>query len=475
MSDAIGVVLWGPLVLAAGLILRMRSRRAARLVALGLLVLVFLACSSVLALLAFGSQAQRDALWPATAPYADALAGGLLPILVGCPLATLLAAPRAQIDVEVASDAVLVAGTALGAMLADGLPAFVIFWLLSLVPLARSLSRSHDITLRRSAGFFLATSTLPVVVAAVVSVSRAALAGVPWPFEPRAIAEAGVLGGHEGWIAALLWLGVAGRLGVFPFHGWVPVFAERLRSPIASMTVVSPFALLLALRVCLPLVPRGGLTAGTVILPCAALSSAYAALIALGQDQVKRQLGFLWISVSAAAAAGLTSLDPGAFAGAVLHMLAVLLSMTGLWIHVRAVAARTGTSDLRRLGGLVTTAPGLATGFLLLGLATVSFPGTATFLSEDLIVRGLLASHPVVAGVFLVTTAVNGITLVRTFKRIFLGEPREDASRTMTEDVLPRERAASIAILLALLVGGLLPMPLLLLKEGVKDTITTRP
>ena len=110
----------------------------------------------------------------------------------------------------------------------------------------------------------------------------------------------------SGWIGALLWLGVAGRVGVFPFHGWVPVFAERLRSPVASMTVVSPFGLLLALRVCLPLLPQSSLTVASVVLPCAALSSAYGALIALGQDHGKRQLGFLWISVSGAAAAGLT-------------------------------------------------------------------------------------------------------------------------------------------------------------------------
>jgi NADH-quinone oxidoreductase subunit M len=471
MSDAIGVVLWGPLVLAAGLILRMRSRRAARLVALSLLALVFLGCCGVLVLLAFGSQTQRDALWPSTAPYADALAGGLLPILIGCPLATLLAAPRAHVDVEVASDTVLFAGTALGAMLTDGLPAFVVFWLLSLVPLARDLGRATDPTLRRSAMLFLGASTLPVLIGAAASTGWAAVAGIPWPFEPRSIAEAHVLGRNEGWIGALFWLGVAGRLGVFPLHGWVPVFSERLRSPIASMTVVSPFSLLLALRVCLPLSPPSAETAATVILPCAALSSAYGALLALGQDRAKRQLGFLWISVTGAAAAGLTSSDPGAFAGAVLHMLALLLSMTGLWLHVRAVSARTGSGDLRRLGGLVATAPGLATGFLLLGLATVSFPGTATFLSEDLVVRGLLSSHPVVAGVFLVTTALNGITLVRTFKRIFLGEAQGDLGRATTEDVLPRERVASIAILLALLVGGLVPMPLLLLKEGVKDAI----
>jgi NADH-quinone oxidoreductase subunit M len=473
--EGVGAALWGPLLLAAGLMLRMRSARVARLVAVVLLGLVLTASSGLLLLLAVGDEATRQALFSVRASYADALAAAIIPILVASPLATILSAPRAVVTVEASSDAVLLAGCALGAMLAEGLPSMGAFALLAFLPLAREARRSSDTALRGAARFLVATTTAPTVLGIGAAVGFAAVAGVRWPFDPREIAEAAALGRHGWWIGSILWIGVAARLGVFPFHAWVPVVAERLRGPLGSMTIVSPIGALIALKACLQLFPDGVSGFVTLLLPLAAASSAYGALLAIGQDHAGRQLGYLWVSVSGSVLAGLCSLDSRAVAGALLQLLAVLLSMTGLWIQLRAVACRTTTEDMRRLGGLVRTAPGIATGFLLLALATVSFPGTPTFFSEDLLVQGLLEDHPVAGGVLLVATALNGITLVRSFKRIFLGEPTAHAPARTVEDVLPRERVASLAIVFALLIGGLAPTPLLLLKEGVKGTLGAGP
>jgi NADH-quinone oxidoreductase subunit M len=470
MIHALGAALWGPLVFAAGLMLAMRSPRRARLLALVLLSLAQIATVGILYLLVFGGPAARAWLWTGPSSHHDALAAAILPILVGGPLATLLSAPRAAVTVDASSDTLLLAGAALGAMLADGLPAVLVFSCLSLVPLGRQVRRSGDPIARRAYNLLLLTSAAPVCLGFGASILLAARAGIHWPFDGRQVAASKALGEHAIPIGTLLWVGVAARVGIFPFHSWIPVLAERVRSPACSMSVVSPFGILLALRGCLELVPDATALASAVLLPLAAASSAYGAVLALGQDNASRQLGYLWVSAMGAVVAGFLSLDARSLSGALLQLLALVLSMTGLWSHVRAVAHRTGTDDLRRLGGLVRTAPGLATGFLVLALATVSFPGTATFLSQDLLVEGLLTDHPFVSGILLVATAVNGITLVRSFKRIFLGETSRHALTTVIEDALPRERAAALAIMFALLVGGLVPTPLVLLIEGVNGT-----
>jgi len=124
---------------------------------------------------------------------------------------------------------------------------------------------------------------------------------------------------------------------------------------------------------------------------------------------------------------------------------------------------------LDQLGSLVVNAPGLATGYLLLALATVAFPGTATFMSEDLLVKALLKEHSVVATGLLIATALNGLTLFRTWKRIFLGPPSAHAPNlARVADVQPRERWTGAALMFALLVGGLAPTPLLLLRAGLR-------
>lgn len=475
MIEGLGATLWGPLLLAAGLMLRMRSARVARLVAVLLLGLVLAASSGLLLLLVIGDEAIRQALFSVRASYADALAAAILPILVASPLATIVSSPRAVVTVEASSDAVLLAGCALGAMLAEGLPSLGAFALLAFLPLVREALRSSDPTLRAATRLAVATTTLPAVVGIGVTVAFAIRAGVSWPFDPREIADSGAIRGQGSWIGSIFWIAVAARFGVFPFHAWIPAVAERLRGPVGSMTIVSPIGALIALKACLELFPEGISGAATVFVPLAAVSSIYGALLGLGQDHAGRQLGYLWVSASGTVLAGLTSVDARAVSGALLQLLALLLSMTGLWIQLRGVACRTTTEDMRRLGGLVRTAPGLATGFLLLALATVSFPGTPTFFSEDLLVQGLLEQHPFAGGVLLVATAINGITLFRSFKRIFLGEASKHAPARTVEDVLPRERVASLAIVLALLIGGLAPTPLLLLKEGVRGTLGAGP
>jgi len=468
--DGVGAALWGPLLLAAGLMLRMRSVRAARLAASVLLGLVLMASVAMLGVLVVGDAELREAIWPATGSYADALAAAILPVVLACALATIVSAPRAVVTVETSSDALLLAGCAVGATLADGLPALLALSLVAMVPLGREARRGDDV-LRRAFRFLVFTSFLPFAIAVAAVVFFSARAGVAWPFGAADVVSSGALDGHTHWIGPLLWVAAMARLGVFPFHVWVPAVAERVRAPAGSITIVSPLGALVALKAALAFAPQATAAVGNAILPLAAVSAAYGALLAVGQHHAGRQLGLLWVSTMGAVVAGLVALDARALSGALLQFLALLLAMTGLWSHVRAVACRTRTEDMRCLGGLVRSAPGLATGFLVLSLATVSFPGTATFLSADLLVQGLLAEHPVVSAVLLVSTALNGITLVRAYKRIFLGSPSAFAATTTIEDVLPRERAASLALVVALLIGGLAPTPLLLVKEAARGTL----
>jgi NADH:ubiquinone oxidoreductase subunit 4 (subunit M) len=126
--------------------------------------------------------------------------------------------------------------------------------------------------------------------------------------------------------------------------------------------------------------------------------------------------------------------------------------------------------------GLVRTAPRMATGFLLLAMAAVGSPGTLGFVSEDLIVQGLLDHHSIAAVTVLVTTALNGIVLFLAFQRVFLGDGGTLGlgplvSSPQFPDLLPRERWVAVALFGLLLAGGLLPAPLLAVRTSVVDAL----
>ncbi|MEZ4313276.1 MAG: hypothetical protein R3F14_35090 [Polyangiaceae bacterium] len=75
--------------------------------------------------------------------------------------------------------------------------------------------------------------------------------------------------------------------------------------------------------------------------------------------------------------------------------------------------------------------------------------------------QGLHELNPAIAAVLLTATAVNGITLVRSYKRVFLGlpspaRPPEPAPGFRRS---PRERWVLAALVVLLLAGWLFPSP----------------
>jgi NADH-quinone oxidoreductase subunit M len=192
--------------------------------------------------------------------------------------------------------------------------------------------------------------------------------------------------------------------------------------------------------------------------------------VALGQHDIRRALGYFWMSQQGFLLAGLCSLTAEGVSGALLHAIGTVIVRSGLLLIALSVSARAGSTDVRFLGGFAVRAPRMATAFILLAVAAIGLPGTAGFVSEDLIVQGLLRGHPVAAVVLLVATALNGILLFRIFQQVFLSTqtPHEGALRAQDfSDFLPRERWVSGSLIGLLLIGGLASAPLLSVRKSV--------
>jgi NADH-quinone oxidoreductase subunit M len=298
----------------------------------------------------------------------------------------------------------------------------------------------------------------------------AVVASSGWSMEVRALAESEPVRRRASVLAPLLLVASTARMGIFPFHVWVPVALSRGRLSVTLPSVVSPLGSFAVVRLALGLFPAETRVWCGLLMAMATASSLYGAVLALGQHHARRQLGYLWMSVAGFVLAGIATLDVQGLSGALIHDLALTVATTGLALIVRAVEARTGTADFRRLGGLVLHAPRMATGYFLLGAAAVGFPATVTFVSEDLVVQGLVRTRPIVAVLLLTAMAINGVTLVRSFKRIFLGPTsRLQLEPQSIPDLLPRERWISVVLVAALLAGGFVPTPLLAIRRQVES------
>ncbi len=165
---------------------------------------------------------------------------------------------------------------------------------------------------------------------------------------------------------------------------------------------------------------------------------------------------FLRSSQSACILAGLESRTAEGITGALVHWFVVTVSTMGLFGILRLLEVRFGENlTASRHLGLAEHAPRLAVFFAVFGLALVGLPGTLSFCSQDLLIHGTLASHPLTGLLLPIATAMNAVSVFRLFTRLFLGKRR--TGFTLMADALPRERWILTAGVLFVVLGGLFP------------------
>jgi NADH-quinone oxidoreductase subunit M len=275
----------------------------------------------------------------------------------------------------------------------------------------------------------------------------------------------------SGWIGATGgWL-VAGavmlRKGIVPFHSWYPAFFADV-----------PLGTVLAFTM-----PQGGtytavrLLVGhadgvalelVVISHAALLTAAYGAALAMIQRDVRGLLGMLAMSQTAMVLAGLSGAVPMELCGALAVWISSGLSLTGAGLVIWSLESRGGPIPLDTLQGRFADAPALATFLLLFGLAAIGFPGTLSFVADDLIVSGSLDDQLSTGLLVIGATACCGIAIVRGWFLVFGGPVMPDAPRHV---ILPREQA-TLSVLLALLLAlGMVPGPLVRSLESVAESL----
>jgi NADH-quinone oxidoreductase subunit M len=190
----------------------------------------------------------------------------------------------------------------------------------------------------------------------------------------------------------------------------------------------------------------------------------YTAIRALAENSPRRLLAFIGLSQSACILAGLESRTAEGVTGALVHWFVVTTSTMGLFGILRLLEVRFGENlTASRHLGLAEHAPRLAVFFIVFGLALVGLPGTLSFCSQDLLIHGTLASHPQTGLLLPIATAMNAIGIFRLFARLFLGKRR--TGFTVMADALPRERWILTAGVLFVVLGGLFPTAIVVLRS----------
>lgn len=299
-------------------------------------------------------------------------------------------------------------------------------------------------------------------------------------FDLRTVVEAansGQLGAGPAVLNALF-LGFlfafAVKAPLWPLHTWLPdaAVAATPASAVLMMAVVDKVGTFGMLRYCLLLFPAATDTYAPLVITLAVIGIVYGALLAIGQTDVMRLIAYTSISHFGFIVLGIFAMTGQSQTGATLYMVNHGLSTAALFLVAGFLVSRRGSRLIADYGGVQKVAPVLAGSFFIAGLATLSLPGLAPFVSEFLVLVGTFGRYQVAAVIATSALVLAAIYVLWLYQRMMTG-PVSRGSEGI-RDLLPRELVVVVPLIGALIFFGVYPKPVLeFIDPAVTQTLTT--
>jgi NADH-quinone oxidoreductase subunit M len=261
---------------------------------------------------------------------------------------------------------------------------------------------------------------------------------------------------------------------LWPFHRWLPDAAVESTpaTAVLMMAVVDKVGTFGMLRYCLQLFPDAATYFRPLIIVLSVIGIVYGAIVAIGQTDVMRLIAYTSISHFGFIILGIFAMTSQGQAGSTLYMVNHGISTAALFLIAGFLVSRRGTRAIASYGGVQKVAPVMAGTFLVAGLATLSLPGLAPFVSEFLVLIGTFTRYQV-AAIFAVTALVlSAIYVLWMYQRMMTGPVREGNERI--RDLVGREVIVVAPLIALLIVLGFYPKPALdVINPAVGHTLTT--
>jgi NADH-quinone oxidoreductase subunit M len=269
-------------------------------------------------------------------------------------------------------------------------------------------------------------------------------------------------------IFALLFLGFAVKVPIFPLHSWLP--DAHVEAPTPVSMILAGILLKLGgyglIRVAFAICPWAAHELAWYIGLIGAFSIVYGAFVAMGQTDFKKLLayssvshmGYVILGLASWSAAGSQYWEMGVN-GAVYQMLAHGITASALFFVVGVVYERAHHRELNHLGGLTEPMP-MYTGFsAILFFASMGLPGLCGFVGEFKVMMAAWAFSPPLAIAAILATVLTAGYLLWAWQRAFLGVNEKTAN---LPDVSAREFLILLVFVLLAIALGVFPSILVL-------------
>jgi NADH-quinone oxidoreductase subunit M len=281
----------------------------------------------------------------------------------------------------------------------------------------------------------------------------------------------------ERWLFLGFFLAFAIKAPFFPFHTWLPDAGAAAPAGPAALLVgvldkVGTFGIL---RYCLPLFPNASHYFAPLGLVLALVGIIYGALLAVGQNDLKRLVAYTSIAHFGFIGIGIFAFTTQAGTGAVLYMVNHGLATGLLFLVVGMLVTRRGSAQVGDFGGAGKYVPLLAGVLLTAGLASLALPGTSPFISEFLVLIGTFTVNKAVAVIGTIGIILAAAYVLWMVQRAMQGTVNPSLERvdTMRKDLSAREVVVVAPLIALILFLGFYPKPVIdVVNPAVRATLS---
>ncbi len=286
--------------------------------------------------------------------------------------------------------------------------------------------------------------------------------------ELASLGKTGLLHGNIAWFAfAGIFLGLAVKVPLFPFHTWLPDAYESAPTGAAMVLtgVLSKMGVYGFVRLLLPLFPAEIKILGPWLLGLAVCSIVFASLSAWAQSDLKRMVAYLSINHLGYCMLGLFAITAttalpaadmqAALSGVFMQIFNHGITAAALFYYVGLLEERRGLRGIDNFGGLMQRTPLLCGWMSVAMFSSLGLPGLNGFIGEFLIFKGSFAVAASFTAVAVLGLLFAAIVFMRMMQSLFSGPLAENCSEF--PDLLRSEKLVIVPVTLLMFALGIAP------------------